>query len=185
MPDPVGEARLDGSAHGLAPATSGWFVVNARDAVWETNADFGASCFFEGEGAPFPDLGINLRLLEPGRFLLYHAEPYQEGFLVVAGACLLLVEGEERPLRAWDFVHCPPGTAHGLVATGAAPCILVMVGARTPGWPAGIAYPRSELALRHGAGVEEESSSVREVLARYPSWEYGRPESWDDLPWGP
>ena len=30
---------------------------------------------------------------------------------VVSGEAALVVEGEERHLRAWDFVHCPPGTS--------------------------------------------------------------------------
>jgi glyoxylate utilization-related uncharacterized protein len=87
------------------------FVVNVRDAAWETNDQLGAMCAFEGESAPFADLGINLRVLQPGGKGLYHAEPTQEDFLVLAGESLLLVEGEERPLTAWDFAHCPPGTS--------------------------------------------------------------------------
>jgi uncharacterized cupin superfamily protein len=115
------EARLEEQGSGLAPATPGWFVVNARDAAWETGP-FGAVCFFEGEAVPFDELGINLRVLHPGRSRgLYHSEPAQEDFLVLAGECLLLVEGEERRLRAWDFVHCPPGTAHAFVAVGTGP----------------------------------------------------------------
>jgi mannose-6-phosphate isomerase-like protein (cupin superfamily) len=116
----VQEARLEESGSGLAPATDGWFVVNVRDAAWETNDCVGAMCAFEGESAPFADLGINLRVLQPGRTkLLYHAESTQEDFLVLAGQCLLLVEDEERPLTAWDFVHCPPGTGHAFVPSGA------------------------------------------------------------------
>ena len=61
---------------------------------------------------------------------LYHWEADQEDFLVVSGDALLLVEGEERPLRAWDFVHCPPGTKHTLVGAGDGPCVIVSVGAR-------------------------------------------------------
>jgi len=184
MRDRIEEARLEESEHGLAPATDGWFVLNTRDALWETNDTFGAACHFEGEGAQFAELGINVRVLHPGRSrLVYHAEPYQEGFLVLTGECLLLVEGEERPLRAWDFFHCPPNTAHGIVATGMGPCVLAMFGARPPGWPGGIVYPRSELALRHRAGVEEETSSVPEALAQFPPWRGGRPAGWDNLPW--
>jgi uncharacterized cupin superfamily protein len=95
-----------------------------------------------------------VRVLWPGRSKwLYHAEVNQEDFLVVAGECLLLVEDEERPLQAWDFVHCPPDTAHAFVPTGEGPCIVIMVGARTTASRVeGIVYPRSELALRHGVG---------------------------------
>ena len=43
---------------------------------------------------------------------MYHWEEDQEDFLVLAGEAVLIVEGEERPLRAWDFVHCPPKAKH-------------------------------------------------------------------------
>jgi mannose-6-phosphate isomerase-like protein (cupin superfamily) len=108
----VEKARLEELASGLAPASDGWFIVNVRDAAWETGP-FGAGCFFESEAAPFAELGINLRVVLPGDTRwLYHAESNQEDFLVLVGECLLLIEGEERPLGAWDFVHCPPHTEH-------------------------------------------------------------------------
>ena len=87
---------------------------------------------------------------------------------MLAGECLLLIEGQERPLRAWDFVHCPPHTEHGFVGSGNRPCVIFMTGARV-GWPEkGIVYPRSELALRHGAGVETETTSPAEAYAELP-----------------
>ncbi|MBA2296459.1 MAG: cupin domain-containing protein [Actinobacteria bacterium] len=85
-------------------------------------------------------------------------------YLVLAGECLLLVEGEERRLRAWDFVHCPAGTEHIFVGAGAGQCLIYMAGARTA--EREIVYPRSELALRHGAGVETETSSPRRRTRR-------------------
>jgi uncharacterized cupin superfamily protein len=180
----VEEARLQATGSGLAPATDGWFVVNVRDAAWETNNAAGAACSFEGQDAPFAELGVNIGVLRPGRSrFLYHAEPYQEDFLVLAGECLLIVEGEERPLRMWDFVHCPPHTAHAVVAEGDGPCILLMAGARTGDWPYGVVYPRSELALRHEAGVEEETSLVPGAVPPIPPWHPARPEGWDALPW--
>jgi uncharacterized cupin superfamily protein len=181
----VEEARLEEVESGLAPATDGWFVVNVRDAAWETSDAFGAACFFEGDDAPFADLGINLRVLSPGRSKwLYHAESNQEDFLVLAGDCRLLVEEEERQLRAWDFLHCPPGTSHAFIATGDSPCVIVMAGARTPEWPEkGLFYPRSELALRHRVDVEQETSSAAEALAPFPRWRFGRPDDWNALPW--
>jgi uncharacterized cupin superfamily protein len=182
----VGEARLEESASGLVPVTPGWFVVNVRDAAWETNEAVGAACFFEGDEAPFADLGINLRVLSPGpsRYL-YHAESNQEDFLVIAGECRLLIEGEERTLRAWDLVHCPPGTAHAFVPTGDGPCVIVMTGARGSDWPEkGLFYPRSDFALRHGVGVATETDSPAEALASFPKWQRGRPDDWAALPWG-
>src|ERR1700690_1136932 len=107
------EARLIEDDHGgRLPATDGWFVVNARETAW-VDGDFGASCVFESREARFPELGINLNVLQPGQpMTLYHREDAQEDFLVLAGDCLLIVEGEERRLRPWDFFHCPPGIDH-------------------------------------------------------------------------
>ena len=108
----VEEAQLEETPSGLAPATDGWFVVNVRDAAWTERPGFSTACRFEGTSTPFTDLGINVRVLEPGRPNgLYHTDSCEEDFLVLAGECLLLVEGEERRLRAWDFVHCPPNAA--------------------------------------------------------------------------
>jgi len=160
--------------------TDGWFAVNVRDAVWMTNDAFGAACFFEGDDVPFAELGFNLRVFSPGQpHGLYHAEPHQENFLVLAGECLLLVEGEERPLNAWDFVHCPPDTPHVFVGAGDGPCAILMVGRRTEE----VTYPRSELALRYGAGVETETSEPLEALGPFPRWRLVRPESSTGLPW--
>ena len=181
----IEEANLAETPSGLVPVGKGWFTVNVRDAAWETNDGLGGACFFEGDEAPFAELGINVRVLSPGGSRwLYHAESGQEDFLVLAGDCLLLIEEEERRLRAWDFVHCPPGTGHAFVALGESPCVIVMVGARPPGWPENaLVYPRSELALRHGVGVEKATDSPAEALAGFPRWRRQRPEQWADLPW--
>jgi uncharacterized cupin superfamily protein len=178
----VREARLEKSDAGLAPLTDGWFVVNIRDAAWVRSDTFGADCIFESDDAPFAELGLTLCVLQPGQPNgLYHAETGQEDFLVLAGECLLLVEGKERPLRGWDFVHCPPGTEHIFVGAGEGPCVIFMAGARTKG--KAIVYPRSELALSHGAGVETETGSAAEAYAPFPKWQPGPPESWTGLPW--
>src|SRR2546423_7274637 len=117
----IPEAPLDRTDHGLVPRGGGWFVVNARDAVWEVRPGRGAICGFEGE-SEFPQVGINLRVLGPGEpMAMYHWEADQEDFLVLAGEAVLVCEGDERPLRAWDFVHCPAGAAHVIVGAGAGP----------------------------------------------------------------
>jgi uncharacterized cupin superfamily protein len=100
---------------------------------------------------------------------MYHAESAQEDFLVVAGECLLLVEEEERPLKAWDFVHCPGGTEHIFVGAGSGPCVIVMAGARPP--EGTIRYAPSDVARAHGASVEEETALPEEAYARFPPWE--------------
>ena len=145
------------------PRGAGWFVLNAREARWR-NGEFGAYTRFEGEPR-FEQVGINVGVLWPGQpSCMYHGEDEQEDFLVLAGECLLLVEGEERRLRAWDFVHCPPWTEHVFVGAGEGPCVLVAVGTRTRD---DVIYPVSELALRYGAGVEQETKDPDEAYARF------------------
>jgi quercetin dioxygenase-like cupin family protein len=181
----VDQARLERLDTGLAPVTDGWFVVNIPDAAWVTNEVLGSACVFESDEVSFPDVGFTLAVLEPGQSGgRYHREANQENFLVLAGECLLLIEGEERPLRTWDFVHCPPDTEHAFVGAGDGPCVIFMTGARK-GWPddKGIVYPRSELALRHGAGVEVETTVSAEAYAPFPKWQPGPPKSWTGLPW--
>ena len=161
----VPEAPLEPTEGGLAPSGDGWFVLNARDARWVTGR-FGAYTRFEGEAARFPRLGLNVAVLQPGEpACYYHAEDDQEDFLVLSGECLVLIEGEERPLKQWDLVHCPPWTEHVFVGAGDGPCALLAVGSRTS--RDGV-YPVSELALRHGAGVEAETREPREAYAGIP-----------------
>jgi uncharacterized cupin superfamily protein len=178
----VEEARLEDVGSGLAPASEGWFVVNVRDAAWLDHDVFGASCMFESPDAEFSELGIRICVLQPGQPNgLYHGEETQEAFLVLSGECLLLVEGEERRLQAWDFFHCPDGTEHIFVGAGEGPCAVLMTGTRRPGRP--IFYPVAELALRHKAGVETETPNPREAYAGYADESIERPASWSELPW--
>jgi uncharacterized cupin superfamily protein len=164
---PVPEAELESTEHGLVPKGEGWFVLNAREAHWRHAAGRGAYGSFEGE-PEFSQLGIHLVALGPGEAMaMYHWEADQEDFLVLAGEALLIVEGEERPLRQWDLVHCPAGTKHVIVGAGDAPCLVLAVGARDrstgPDWGG---YPVDEAALRHGAGVEQETTYAKEAYAR-------------------
>src|SRR5262245_15698033 len=162
----VEEAKLVETESGLEAESPGWFVVNARDAAWWTHRGvFGYGCPFGSRNLElFPELGITLRVLQPGEpNCRYHAESTQEDFLVLSGECLLLVEEEERTLHAWDFVHCPGGTTHVFVGAGSEPCVILMVGARKE--EDSIVYPISGLALRHGAGVEQESRDPAEAYA--------------------
>ena len=148
------------------PEGGGWFVLNATEARWREDGPFGFYTPFAGD-ARFPQVGVSIAVLTPGQpNCMYHREDDQEDVLVLAGECLLLVEGEERLLRRWDFVHCPAGTDHVFVGAGEEPCTLLLIGARTP--DAGIVYPRSELALDHGAGVENETTSAEEAYRRFP-----------------
>ena len=189
----VDEARLEAVGSGLAPVSDGWFVVNVGEAAWVRNDAFGGRCVFESsprvladrpdlEPQRFSQVGYTLAVLEPGKPTgMYHGESVQEDFLVLAGECLLVIEGEERHLGAWDFVHCPAGTEHVFVGAGEDPCVIFMTGARSA--EGTIVYPRSEAARAHGAGVETETGLPSEAYTPFPHWGLGRPEAWSRLPW--
>jgi uncharacterized cupin superfamily protein len=176
------EARLEEAGSGLKPASDGWFVVNVGDSAWFEHEAFGSGASFESREFPFREFGININVLKPGQPLcLYHEENAQENFLVLAGEAVLLVNGEERPLRAWDFVHSPPGTEHVIVGSGDGLTIVLAVGTRPE--EDYLHYPRSEVAERHGASAEQDTNDPREAYARFNRPEPGRPDYWDELPW--
>jgi uncharacterized cupin superfamily protein len=165
----VPEARLEATEHGLVPKGDGWFVLNAREARWRPGQGRGAYGIFEGE-PELSQVGIHLVLLAPGEpMAMYHWEADQEDFLVLAEEALLIVEGEERPLRRWDFVHCPAGTKHAIVGAGQAPCLVLAVGARdrSTGTDWG-GYSVDEAVLRHGAGVERETTTPSRRTSNSP-----------------
>ena len=163
----VPEARQAKREEGLVPETEGWFVANARDARWWRHESFGSAVTFEGDDVRFPDFGINIQVLEPGQpNCMYHGENAQEDFLVLYGECLLLVEGEERPLKQWDFVHCPAWTEHVFVGRGDGPCAVLMVGARPEAEE--LLYPVAEVARKHEAGVTTATRSGQEAYAAFP-----------------
>jgi uncharacterized cupin superfamily protein len=168
----VPEAPLEATEHGLSPKGDGWFVLNAREARWAHGPGRPAICRFEGE-PHFPQLGIRLNVLAPGEpMAMYHWEADQEDFLVLAGEALLIVEGQGRALGQWDLVHCPAGTKHVIVGAGDAACLVLAVGARdrSTGSDWG-AYSVDQAALRHGAGVEQETTNQMQAYARFPERE--------------
>ena len=181
------EAPLKDAGSGLAPTDEGWFVVNVRDAQWLTSENgekrpTGSECPFESGAAAFPQFGIRLHVLPPGQSNgLYHAESEQEAFLVLSGACTLLVEGEERLLRPWDFFHSPAGTEHIFVGAGDGPCVILMAGGRSENWQ--VLYPVSELAARYGASAEKETPNPDEAYVGFEPSRRERPPYWDSLPW--
>ena len=176
----VPEAAIEQLHEGLGAAGPGWFVLNARDARWWQRAGLGRSCDLEGD-ADFAELGVRLTVLRPGEPSgMYHAESGQEDFLVVFGECVLVIEGEERQLQAWHFVHCPPMTEHIFVGSGDGPCVIVMVGARKQDGE--IVYPVSEVAARHGASVEVQTPKPAEAYAPYPREPLFTPYRDGDLP---
>src|SRR5205807_7132537 len=117
----------------------------------------------------FPQLGVGVTVLQPGEPMTrYHWETDQEDFLILAGEGIAIVENEERPVKQWDLVHCPPGTGHAIVGAGERGCVVFGVGSRErhtyvdengerrgrDDWGA---YSWSAAAIRHGAGVTEET----------------------------
>jgi uncharacterized cupin superfamily protein len=174
----IAEAPLQTTEAGLVPDGHGWFVMNAREARWirrpgrGQNAPLTGWTDFEAE-TYFPELGVNLIRLEPGEPVgMYHWEADTEGFLVLSGEALLIVEGQERPLQQWDFVHCPPETEHIVVGAGTGPCVVLAVGTREHiGQHCnGGAYTVAEVAVRHGAGIDDEAKS-EEPYADFPQSE--------------
>jgi uncharacterized cupin superfamily protein len=145
--------------------TDSYFVASVRDLRWQEN-ELGASCEFDKHRERFAEFGINLTVLEPGQpMTMYHRERYQEGFLVLRGECLLVVEGREVQLRQWDYFHCPPDVAHAIVGAGMRPALVLAVGNRIG--PDVIVYPRDETALKHGAGVEQDTPDPRAAYSRF------------------
>jgi uncharacterized cupin superfamily protein len=183
----VPETKLKHGEAGLVPVGEGWFLVNAREARWIERPGRGHSLPLTGwteEEAEtyFPQLALNLIVLDPGEPIgMYHWEGDQEDFLVLSGEGLLIVEGEERPLRQWDFVHCPPGTKHVIVGAGEAGCMVIAVGSREHIGEHcnGGAYVFDEAAARHGAAPED----PEDPYARFPQ---PRPTRYRDgwLPFG-
>jgi uncharacterized cupin superfamily protein len=163
----VPESPPEPTDHGLVARGEGWFVLNAREARWRHREGRGECLAYDIE-THFPQVGINLFVLGPGEPIgMYHWEANQEDFLVLSGEALLLVEGEERPLRQWDLVHCPAGTRHIILGAGDAPCAVLAVGARTHRGDDWGGYTVDETALRHGAGVDQETTDAEQAYAGF------------------
>jgi uncharacterized cupin superfamily protein len=177
------EAEVVQTENGKQAEGPGWFVLNVRDVAWQTTERGGTWSLLETETAEFGQFGIGVHVLPPGEASgFYHWESDQEGFLVLSGACLLIVEGEERMLKQWDYFHCPPGTRHMTVgAQGDEVCALLMVGARTKGKLT--RYPADPVAARHGVSVQRDADNSRDAYAQWPV----QPREFRDVPapWPP
>jgi uncharacterized cupin superfamily protein len=163
----VPEAELQDTDAGRVAKGDGWYVVNAKDTRWYYAEGRSAVSDFEGD-AEFSQLGINLQVLGPGvPMSMYHWEADEEDFLVVAGEGVLIIDGEERALKQWDFVHCPPRTSHVIVGAGEKGCVVIAVGARidsvdNPDWGG---YPVNETARKYGASADKDTSIPKEAYA--------------------
>ena len=159
---------------GLVPASSGWFVMNARDARWFDKPGRGYSLPLTGHDKYeaetfFPMLGMTIRVIEPGQpSTTYHWETEQEDFLVLHGEAILIVEGQERRLKQWDFVHCPPETTHAFAGAGAEPCVLLAASSRRfqKDGPWGL-YCTDETAAKYNASSPEETQDASIAYARF------------------
>jgi uncharacterized cupin superfamily protein len=164
----VNEASAEETPYGRMITSDGWFVLNLADALAVKDEERGAVYLLESRESPFGDFGVNVRVLWPGQpNALYHAESGQEGFLVLVGECTLLVEEQERPMRQWDYFHCPPNTRHIFVGAGDGPCAILMIGLRPD--PEALHYPVSEVAAKFGASAATATDDPHEAYADWPS----------------
>jgi uncharacterized cupin superfamily protein len=144
-------------------------IVNLAELPGRTRERSGTTLLPESDRVPFRDLGMNVRVLAPGRpACLYHSESVDEVFLVLAGECLAILDGEDHLLRTWDFLHCPPGLAHVIVGAGEGPSAVLMAGARRPG--ATIHYPVDARAGEFGASSAVDTDDTAEAY-RSAGWE--------------
>ena len=164
MTDSVPEAQLKQTELGLVPEGEGWFVLNARDVTWIRSEERGQDTDFEGR-QEWSQLGFRIQVLGPGQRGIYHGESGQEDFLVVSGECVLVIEGEERRLKQWDLVHCPPWTKHTFIGAGDGRCAIVMVGNRVGGFE--VVYAVDEVAAKYDASVPEKTSKPDEAYKRF------------------
>ena len=173
------EATFDETPYGRNPAEEGWFVLNLADALALRNEEKGGAIIpLEPRGGPFKNFGVNVHVVWPREPSLYHSENAREAFLVLSGECTLIVEEQERPLRQWDFFHCPAGTRHIFVGAGDAPCAILMIGTRSENEQ--LHYPVSEVAAKYGASVAKETPNPDEAYADWPGEYVPVP-----LPWPP
>jgi uncharacterized cupin superfamily protein len=165
---PVKEATSRETPYGRLITSDGWFVLNLADALAARHDERRGTVYpLESQESPFGDFGVNVRVVYPGEpNALYHAESGQEGFLVLAGECTLVVEEQERPLRQWDYFHCPPDTRHVIVGAGDAPCAILMIGLRPE--EERLHYPASEVAAKYGASAATETYDPDEAYAGWP-----------------
>jgi uncharacterized cupin superfamily protein len=165
---PVKEASWEETPYGRYITSEGWFVLNLSDALAVRNEEKGGATYpLEPQEPPFGDFGARVTVVWPGDpNALYHSEGVQEGFLVLSGECTLIVEEEERPLRQWDYFHCPADTRHVIVGAGEGPCAILMIGARPE--VETLRYPVSEVAAKYGASAAKETDEPDEAYADWP-----------------
>jgi uncharacterized cupin superfamily protein len=170
-------ARGAGARPGMVGEMDETIVMNVADAPARAHPCRATIIDFEGEELHWPDTGVNIQIMVPGQpNCMYHSEPVQEDFLVLFGECIAIVDGEERALRQWDFLHCPAGVEHVFVGAGDGPCAVLMIGSRRRDEAH---YPVNGVAARYGASAAIETDEPAEA---YAEW---RREPWREArnPW--
>ena len=154
-------------------------MLNARDARLVRTARAAERVVHRpervGGGHVLPDVGVQLAVLEPGEpNSLYHWETETEAFFVISGEALLVVEGEERALRQWDFVYLPPKTDHVIVGAGEGPSVVLCMSSRENQQfgPYG-EYPQNEVAAKHRASPKDAENPE-------PNWPESEPSPYRD-----
>jgi uncharacterized cupin superfamily protein len=153
-----------------------WYVRNAREHEWFDRGPRGVVTRLVDDEA---QVGVNLFVLGPGEpMAMYHWEADTEGYLVVSGEGLAIVDDEEVPLKQWDYVHTPAGVPHVIVG---GPCVVLAVGGREhqngADWGG---YPLSDVASRHNAATEKETTDSLVAYARFPARQPSEYRGWLD-----
>ena len=145
-------------------------IINVADALAQSHPKRATVIDFEPEGVKWPDTGVNIQIMQPGQpNCRYHSEPVQEDFLVLYGECIAIVDGVEKPLRQWDFFHCPAGVEHVFVGAGDGPSAVLMIGSRRKDEAH---YPVNDVAAKYDASVKTATDSPPEAYA-----------DWREFPW--
>jgi uncharacterized cupin superfamily protein len=144
-----------------------WFVRNISEMKWSERPQRGFLTEFVADD---DQVAVNLFVLGPGESMsMYHWEADQEGFLVLSGEALLIVEDEEHPLRQWDYFHCPVPVPHTIIGAGSGPSAILALGAREhqrgSDWGG---YPYSDVAMKYDASTEGETTDPDVAYARFP-----------------
>src|SRR4051812_25802874 len=117
------EAKIEETDVGRVPVDDGWYILNLSEIRWATLPGGGTWCGFGSPNHESDRIGIGVHILWPGDAPgFYHEEDDLEGFLVLSGECVAIVEGEERRMgRGTTCTRRPArATSRSAPATGRA-----------------------------------------------------------------